>query len=90
MSNIRDDILHKLIDVAAGIKAHLPATEAAELHEQITPGYTDQPLSDAEQSQLDSLLARAERLRADQAAREAAGVAPADVPADAAADVPAV
>ena len=79
MSNIIETIVHELIDVATG-RLNLPAHRADELHEQITPGWTDKPLSAEEQAQLDALQARQDRLAADQAAR-AAGPSAADVPA---------
>jgi hypothetical protein len=65
----KESILHKLIDVASG-RSNLPPHEADALHEEITPGYTDVPLTAEEQAQLDALQGRKDRLAAEQAARE--------------------
>jgi len=74
MSSVIEDIIHELIDVASGKQAHLSAPRAAELHEALTPGFTDEPLSDEEEAKLADLQARRDRVAADRAAREAAGV----------------
>ena len=42
-----DSILHTLIDVAAG-RRNLPPHDADALHEELTPGFTDQPLTEEE------------------------------------------
>jgi hypothetical protein len=81
MSNVVEDILHTLIDVAAG-RRNLPPHQADELHEQITPGHTDVPLSAEEQAQMEALQARQERLAQAQADREQAAAAPAPVAED--------
>ena len=67
-----DSILHELIDVVSGRQAHLSAVRADEMHEEITPGYNDKPLTDAEQAQIDALLARQARVDQQVAARAAA------------------
>ena len=71
--SIRDDILHKLIDVASG-RSNLPPHEADELHEAITPGYTDVPLTAEDEAKLADLQARKDRLAAEQAARHNSAV----------------
>lgn len=65
-----EDVLHRLIDAAAGI-ANIGAHEAADLHDAITPAYSAEPLNDAEQAQLEALKAKqaaAEQKQADAAA----------------------
>jgi hypothetical protein len=74
---VSDSILHTLIDVAAG-RRNLPPHDADALHEELTPGFTDQPLTEEEQARLDELQARKDRVAADQAAREAPAAAQAD------------
>ena len=77
-----EDVLHKLIDVAAG-RANLPGHEADAAHEAITPGYTA-----VEPSAED--VAAAEKILADQAAARAkreAAQPPADPVAPSAEDV---
>jgi hypothetical protein len=79
-----EEILHKLIDVVSG-RSNLPAHEADALHEEITPGFTDKPLTAEEEERLEALQARQDRLAADRAARlapPAPAVAPAPAPAD--------
>lgn len=78
--NLIEEIVHVLIDVVSGAR-NLPPHEAAGLHEKITPGYTDKPLSAEEAAQLAALQARQDRLAADQAARAAAAPAAEAAPA---------
>jgi len=76
MSNPIEDAVHALIDVVSGRKAHLPAAQADEMHEAITPGYNDKPLTDEEQAQLAALEERKARQAA--AAKPKRKAAPAD------------
>lgn len=52
-----ENVLHRLIDAAAG-RANIGDHEADALHDEVTPGYSAKPLSDADQAQLDALLAK--------------------------------
>lgn len=74
-----ESVLHKLIDVATG-RVNLPAHEADALHEEITPGYNDKPVSDedviAAQAVIDKAIAQRE-------AAAAAAAPAADVVAEA-------
>lgn len=56
----KSDVLHKLIDVVSGRQAHLPASEADELHEAVTPGYSTPAPSDDAIAQARAVLAAAE------------------------------
>lgn len=56
-----ENAVHKLLDLASGKVAHLPAAEADQMHEAITPGYNDRPLSDEEAAQLAALQERQDR-----------------------------
>ena len=69
-----EDVLHKLIDVAAG-RSNLPVHEADALHEAITPGYTAVPVSDEEVVAAQAIIDRA-------VAERAAKAAPADAEAE--------
>ena len=51
------DVLHRLIDVAAG-RQNLPAHEADALHEQVTPGHTQEPPTDDEIAAANAVLER--------------------------------
>ena len=64
-------VLHRLIDAAAGI-ANIGAHEAAGLHDAVTPGYTAEPLSAAEEAQLAALQDK-QAAAAAKAAEVAAG-----------------
>ena len=61
MSNAVQDAVHELIEVASGRQAHLSPARADEMHEAITPGYNDKPLTEAEQAQLADLRERQAR-----------------------------
>lgn len=76
LTDIEKSIVHEIIDVISGVK-NLSAPRAAELHEQITPGYNDKPLTAEEIAKMAELQARQDRLAADQAARAAAAAPPA-------------
>jgi hypothetical protein len=65
-----DDVLHKLIDVAAG-RANLPGHEADAAHEAVTPGYTAVAPSADDVARAEKVLAAAEAAKAAAAAREA-------------------
>lgn len=69
------EVLHTVLDVLSGKQAHLSQAAADALHEKISPGHTDVPLTAAEQAQLADLEARRARLEAEQAARAAAPAA---------------
>lgn len=53
-----ENVLHRLIDAAAGL-ANIGAHEADALHDEISPAYSAKPLTDAEQAQLEALQAKA-------------------------------
>lgn len=61
-----EDVIHRLIDAAAGI-ANIGAHEAADLHDAVTPAYSAEPLNDAEQAQLEALQAKAQAAATKQA-----------------------
>lgn len=75
--NVAESVLHTLIDVAAGRK-NLPPHAADDLHEQITPGYTIVPASDADLAAAQRLLDNA-ALAKQGAAAKAEGFAPVPV-----------
>ena len=56
-----ENAVHELLDVVSGTRAHLTAARADELHEAITPGYNDEPLSAEEEAQLAALKERQDR-----------------------------
>lgn len=66
--DVVEEVLHALIDAVTG-HANLNPTRASDLHEKITPGYNDVPLTDAEKAQLDQLEARRARYEAEKSAR---------------------
>ena len=72
----KDNILHELIDVVSGRQAHLTAARAIEMHDEITPGYSDQPVTEAEAAAAQDVLDRLQR-EADKRAEAAAAAAPA-------------
>lgn len=71
-----ENVLHRLIDAATG-RANIGAHEADALHDEITPGYSAKPLTDAEETALATLLQKQAALDAkraeDAAAAQAAG-----------------
>lgn len=67
------EVLHELIDLAAGRIARLTHGRADELHEALTPGFTDKPLTDEERARMDDLAARDKRTRDRQASAGKAG-----------------
>lgn len=69
------DILHELIDVAAG-RRNVPPHRADELHEELTPGYTAVPPSDEQIAAAQAILAAASDAQKAQAQSvvDAAGV----------------
>lgn len=83
MSSIIEEIVHELIDAAAGIR-NIPPHRAADLHEQITPGYNDKPVTEEEAAAAQAVLDRLQR-EADKRAAAAAAVPasgePVEVPA---------
>lgn len=73
--NVVDEILHLLLDVAAGIK-NLGAHDVAAYHEKVTPGYTKvEPTAD-EVAAAEAVLAN-RKLAQDYAAQQAAASEPA-------------
>lgn len=80
--SVLNDILHELIDVASGRQAHLPQARADEMHNEITPGYTDQPVTEDEAAYAQSILDRLQRqAEANVAAAPASAAEPAAVDA---------
>lgn len=69
--DVVEEVLHDLIDAVTG-RANLNPVRASDLHDKITPGYNDVPLTDAEIAELDKLEARRARYEGDKAARAAA------------------
>lgn len=67
------EVLHELIDLAAGRIARLTHGRADELHEALTPGFTDKPLTDAERAYRDELDARDKRTQARHAGASKTG-----------------
>jgi hypothetical protein len=61
------NVLHRLIDAAAGLRNIAPH-EAEGLHEEVEPGSTAVPLSDEEQAQLAALQAKQASAKAKAAA----------------------
>jgi len=68
-----ESVIHRLIDAAVG-RQNISEHEADELHDTITPGYSAKPLSAAERSQLEALLAKHQEAEA----KAAAAAAPAE------------
>jgi len=56
-----ESAVHTILEVLTGRQAHLSNAQADELHEAISPGYNDKPLTDEERAQLDKLNARDEQ-----------------------------
>lgn len=63
-------VIHELVDIAAGRIPRLTHARASELHESVTPGFNDRPLTEAEQAQLKALQER--QAREQQKAQEPA------------------
>ena len=74
MSNPIEDAIHAIVDVLAGRK-NLGAAGADEIHEAITPGYTDKPVTAEEEAAAQAVLDRKAR---EQAKAEAAASADPD------------
>lgn len=74
----KEAILHELIDVISGRQAHLSVGRALEMHDEITPGYNDSPVTEEEAAQAQAIL---DRLQREADARAAAAAAAAPVPA---------
>jgi len=51
------EVLHILLDVASGAR-NLARHEAEKLHKQVTPGYGEAPVSDAEAAAAQAILDR--------------------------------
>ena len=60
-----EDTVHKLIDVATGQHAILTAEQGQALHEEITPGYGQAPVSADEVAAAQAVLDRAAAEKAD-------------------------
>ena len=65
-----EGVLHKLIDVAAG-RSNMAPHEADALHDEVTPGYNDVPVSDAEVIAAQAIIDRAAAERAKPAEADA-------------------
>ena len=71
MSNPIEDAIHAIVDVLAGRK-NLSAAAADEIHDSVTPGYTDVPVTADEAAAAQAVLDRQAREQAKAAAAEQA------------------
>lgn len=67
--DVVEEVLHALIDAVTG-HANINPVRALELHENVTPGYNDKPLTDEEKAQLARLQQIQDRYDTDQLAKK--------------------